>query len=177
MAPYALKNRKSYFVGAIAFEEEELQLVMAILANLHNGEERILRVLVDTGAQANLVRTGLMPDCIMREAKEKLNLRTANGQKLAGGEREVDLSLGFRQVIQGDTMPELLWENATFVEADIRVDAILSFPWLVKTKIGVFPHLRALALAEPEMTLLMGLPKVKKYRVSKVERKKCEFSK
>ena len=93
IAPYALKNRKSYFVGSIAFEEEELQLVMAILAHLQNGEEQILKVLIDTGAQANLVRLGLLPDCILRETQEKLNLRTANGQKLAGGEREADLSL------------------------------------------------------------------------------------
>ena len=68
-------------------------------------------------------------------------------------------------------MPELLWDNAAFVEADIRVYAILSFQWLVRKKIGVLPHLRALALAEPEMTLLMGLPKVRRYRVSKVEAK------
>ena len=68
-------------------------------------------------------------------------------------------------------MPELLWENATFAEADIRVDAILSFPWLVRTKIGVFPHLRALALAEPEMTLLMGLPKVRRYGYGRCRRK------
>ena len=114
---------------------------------------------MDTGAQVNLIRKDMMPSWLFRDAEEKLNLRTANGQKLDGGEKEICLSLGFRQVIQGEAMPELFWSPAVFYEADIRVDAILSYPWLVRNKIGVFPHLRALALAEPEISLLLGLPK------------------
>ena len=35
--------------------------------------------------------------------------------------------------------------SATFHEADIEVDLILGYPWLEKTKLGVFPHLEALA--------------------------------
>ena len=35
--------------------------------------------------------------------------------------------------------------RATFIEADIEVQAILSYPWLEKAKIGVFPHLDSLA--------------------------------
>jgi len=37
------------------------------------------------------------------------------------------------------------------------VDAILSYPWMVQMKIGVFPHKRALAIDLPKFTLLFGL--------------------
>ena len=33
--------------------------------------------------------------------------------------------------------------NAEFYEADIQVDSILSYPWLVQNKIGVLTHRRA----------------------------------
>ena len=41
-------------------------------------------------------------------------------------------------------------------EADISVDLILSFPWMEKNKIGVFPHHRALVVDEPKLLLLFG---------------------
>ncbi len=34
---------------------------------------------------------------------------------------------------------------ATFHEADIQVEAILSYPWMEEARVGVFPHLEALA--------------------------------
>ena len=45
-----------------------------------------------------------------------------------------------------------------FYEADIKVDAIPSFPWMAKNEIAVFPHLRAMALEKPQLTLLLGVP-------------------
>ena len=47
--------------------------------------------------------------------------------------------------------------GAIFYEADIQVDAILSFPWMAEHKIAVFPHKRALAIDHPVLTLLFGL--------------------
>ena len=71
---------------------------------------------------------------------------------MAGGDREVTLSLIFgakRHREKGGTRRE--WRTtATFHEADIQVDAILSHPWLEEKKLGVFPHLRSLAhLSDP----------------------------
>ena len=62
------------------------------------------------------------------------------------------------QRVNGKYLPDLLRKTSMFYEADIRVDAILSFPWMSKNKIGVFPHLRAMALEKPQFTLLMGAP-------------------
>ena len=47
--------------------------------------------------------------------------------------------------------------NAEFYEADIKVDAILSYPWLVQNKIGVLPHRKALVTDLPDFVLLYGL--------------------
>jgi hypothetical protein len=146
------------------FRGDELQLVMCVSTVLPDGQEKDLKILVDTGAQANLVRKGVIPDWLMSQASCPLNLRTANGQRLDGGDRNVELSLGFQQVVRGEIMPQLIWRSATFFEADIRIDAILSFPWLVENGIGVFPHLKALSLLDPEFSLLFGLSKAQKKR-------------
>ena len=47
--------------------------------------------------------------------------------------------------------------EATFWEADIEIDAILSHSWLLENKIGVFPHHKALALDASNLRLLYGI--------------------
>ena len=47
--------------------------------------------------------------------------------------------------------------KATFYEAEIKVDAIISYPWLLENKLGVIPHRRALVMEDPEVALLTGL--------------------
>ena len=69
----------------------------------------------------------------------------------------VDTVLGFRQVVRGEMLPSFFWRPCQFYETDIMVDAIISFPWLVSHNIGVFPHLKALAILEPEFSLLLGV--------------------
>ena len=81
----------------------------------------------------------------------------ANGQHWDGGRRVVQTTLGFRHVIQGETMPQYFWREFQLYKADITVDAILSFPWLNENHVGVFPHLNALATLEPEFSVLLGV--------------------
>ena len=47
--------------------------------------------------------------------------------------------------------------------ADINVDAILGYPWLRDQKIGVFPHMRALAevISGDRVEWLWGCDRVK----------------
>ena len=105
----------------------------------------------------NLVRKGLIPDSCLAEAQERIFLRTANGQRLDGGDKIVNLKLGFRQVYRNVMQEELRWLDTQFYEADIMIDAILSYPWLEDTKLAVFLHLKALASMDPEFSLLFGL--------------------
>ena len=75
-----------------------------------------------------------------------------------GGERIIECILGFEAMTNGVSHVEQMKFGAVFYEADIHVDAILSFPWMVEHKIAVFPHKRALAIDFPVLTLLFGLP-------------------
>ena len=81
---------------------------MLISAFLPDGSEQEVKVLIDTGAQANLIRKGLISEGCLKEASQRLNLRTANGQKLEGGERNVEVCFGI------PTSGE--WRNVTTVK-------------------------------------------------------------
>ena len=48
--------------------------------------------------------------------------------------------------------------DGEFYSADIHVDAIISFPWMMKNRLGVFPHLRALVDLGPPICHLYGVP-------------------
>ena len=146
-----------FTVNSIHGRKHELQLVMLMAVALPDDSSLNLKVLVDTGAQANLIRMGLVPDSFLYTSSDPLSLRMANGQYMEGGRRVVDTHLGFRHSVNGELMPSLFWRPGTFYEADIKVDAILSFPWLVEHQIAVVPHLKALAILEPELSFLMGV--------------------
>ena len=132
------------------------QLLMNIQVELPNGVVQKLDILVDTGAEANLVKLNRLPRHLTYAAGRPLKFVTASGQHLDGGATCVDLTLEFMQVVAGEVLPDLLRREATFYEADIKVDAILSYPWMSKNPIGVLPHLEAMALEEPKLILLFG---------------------
>ena len=113
-------------------------------------------MLIDTRAEENLIRKGLLPAHQFVSARKVLNLVRANGQPLQGGKRTVDLNLAFRQFTRGYEMPQERTYDATFYEADIKVDAILSYPWLCENGIGLFPHHHALCLDHPDLLFLYG---------------------
>jgi hypothetical protein len=75
---------------------------------------------------------------------------------MEGGKHEAHLTLEFtsnRELPEGGTV----WTTeADFHDADIQVDAIIGYPWLEANQLGVFPHLRALALMASEVILLRG---------------------
>ena len=47
--------------------------------------------------------------------------------------------------------------DVEFYEANIKVDAILSYPWLSQAKLGIFPHHKALVLDSPGLNFLYGV--------------------
>ena len=61
-----------------------MQLMLRVDTTMNNGEIKTLDILIDTGAEANLVRTGLVPRHLTTIARTRLNLVTANGQTLGG---------------------------------------------------------------------------------------------
>ena len=170
-----LKSRmvkKKYPITGVRKFSKDRQLLIRTKVELSNGEERKMDILVDTGAEANLIRQGLVDDHLMYSAKDPLKFETANGQSLAGGSRCTEVKLKLQtegnEVFQIGSMEF----DVEFYEANIKVDAILSYPWLAQAKLGIFPHHRALVLDNPDLTFLFGLRDFKK---TKQKEKKFKF--
>ena len=162
LASRMLRPRKFYEVGTIIHKHDDLQLIMELPLILPNNETIRIKALIDTGAEANLIRMGLAPSHLLRQAKYPMKLIAANGQRLGGGERVLAAILGFEAQKNGIWQDELMEFGASFFEAEINVDAIISFSWMAQHKIGVFPHKRALAIDHPELIMLYGLSDKKK---------------
>ena len=71
-----------------------------LFVRLPTGEGRILNVLINTGAQVNLLRTGLLEPRLLQRAQTPVRLVTANNQVLQVGDRTVSLEVTFRQKMQ-----------------------------------------------------------------------------
>ena len=67
-----------------------LQLALLLRVSAPNGAARILRVLVDTGAQINLVKRVLFE---MRPVRRKLRFASVDGSPIQGGDSVQTLSL------------------------------------------------------------------------------------
>ena len=150
-----------YPINQVKSYRDALQLILEMEAILENGTVKTMKILVDTGAEANLIRKGFVPDHLTFVAKRVLHLVAANGQKIEGGTRTAKTILKFSQEVNGVKMDDTLDFEVEFWEAQIEVDAILSFPWMCEHKIGIFPHHRALAMDQPVFKLLYVRPKNK----------------
>ena len=85
--------------------------------------------LVDTGAQASLVRSNLLPSGSMRLSKKPLLLRTASGEELQGGKHEATLRLEFPDHSEdGRAHQEPLKMYITVHHGDIGCDIIIGYP-------------------------------------------------
>jgi hypothetical protein len=136
--------------------ENELQLLLRLQAFFPNGEGKQLRVLVDTGAQVNLVKNVVVPRHLARAPPRPIRLVAANGQCVLGGDRCFKLELNLQKRGTGQGGFQTLYLDGVFYLADIEVDAILSFPWLAENGLGVFPHHKALVLDNPNLIFLYG---------------------
>ena len=148
---------KAYNVGSCTSKAENTQLVMEIPVRMANGEILVMKALIDTGAEANLVRTGFFPRHMFFGAEKPLKLVTASGHRMEGGDRTIDTQLEFSAYTSESQALGQIILGAKFYEAAIQVDAILAYPWLRENEIGVFPHKKALAMDFPELILLFGL--------------------
>jgi hypothetical protein len=77
--------RGKYPGGGARKVGKERQLLLKTDVELRNGDLQKMDILVDTGAEANLIRKGLVSDHLTYAAKKPLRFATANGQNLSGG--------------------------------------------------------------------------------------------
>ena len=71
-------------VGQAFRGEGRRQFLVETLVVASRGE-KICQILIDTGAQPNLVRTGRFPKRLFKKSSNPLNLKAANQQKILGG--------------------------------------------------------------------------------------------
>ena len=154
-----LKPTCGYQTNQIRKVGKKNQLLMLVPVILPDETVRKLKILVDTGAEANIVKFGLLPDNLFQKTNKPLYFCTANGQPLNGGKRIIKLRLCFQKIVKGQSEQEFFWSNGDFFEGDIKVDAILSYEWLLKNEVGIFPHHGALVVDYPKFGLLYGLNK------------------
>ena len=100
------------------------------------GEERYPQILIDTGAQPNLVRKGLFPSYLFHSSMKPLQLRAANQKRIHGGKEVVPLTFTFHNSSLGKD----LHFKGLFYEADIPVDIICSNGWMGENKIIPLPE-------------------------------------
>ncbi len=78
-----------------------MQLLLDIDASLPNGGVLALKILVDTGAQVNLIKEKLVARQFFRSAENPVKLITANNSILDGGFQVVKLGLNFHVMENG----------------------------------------------------------------------------
>ena len=72
-------------IDRVCREGEEIKLTMEVRVRLTSGDEKILKVLIDTGAEANLIKEGVLPKNEFVRAEKGLFFVTANGRPMKGG--------------------------------------------------------------------------------------------
>ena len=75
-------------VNKINVTEDEMQLVLRVLLTLPDGKKMLAKALVDTGAQVNIVRQGLVPQYLMEKATDPVRLVAANQEIIPGGDKK-----------------------------------------------------------------------------------------
>ena len=170
------KKPENFRIGKIYFYGEETQILMNFVVILKDGSQKALKILIDTGAQANLIKRDLIPESVLTPAISPLTLVAANGTMLGGGTSVGELLLSFKQVQEEVLLPDKVQYKVEFYVADIHLDAILGFPWLKANGLGFFPHYRALAREHPSQVLLYGISPKDFRRVSRpAKTQTCEI--
>ena len=143
--PHQLDPPENMLVGQVTKQSSSWQLLMDVQAKPAGGKPFPLRILIDTGAQANLVRPGALPEGILHPSPKPLSLNSVNGTNISGGKNEVNLSLEFSLALEQQNYSP--WRvQASFHDAEMGVDAILSYPWLREHCLSVIPSKNCLAI-------------------------------
>ena len=127
----------------------EVPMKLLLKGNLKMG----VTVLIDTGAQVNLIQKDLIPKHLWDHRVKQVSFRTANKQIMKGGDKAVKAELQLRGRPAGTkgycqvTLPVLLYG------ADIEADIILSYPWLRENGMVVAPGQHAMVSVEGLRTL------------------------
>ena len=96
-----------------------------------------LKILVDTGAEGNIIRKGLVPSRYLQTPPKPITFVTASAAVMEGGSKRAFGHLHLPGITRpcGDPAQAVL--EGSFYEADIKVDAILSLPFMAEYGIDI----------------------------------------
>ena len=102
-----------------------------------NSQFLSLNVLIDTGAKINIFWRGLVSPDWFRLAAVPVRFLTASGSVFEGGQYDVGCILKINGRTTDTKLPGCANFDTLFYEADIKIDAILSFKWLSTYNVDV----------------------------------------
>ena len=124
------------------------------------GREQEITVLVDTGAEVNLIRRGLLPEGELQPVVKPLKFTTASSDRLEGGKRKAEGTLRLQGIDPDTKRQQGLICPVTFYEAATSVDAIFSYGWMAECNFMVNPQRHGLVYHdEVGMVWMEGLGK------------------
>ena len=125
----------------------ERQLQLRLRVNCQ-GVKGLVSVLVDSGGQVSLVRTGLFPASCIKTSPNPVRLKVSNGQYMGGGRTEVHFEMEFlnHEELSRPDKGKRVTLGGTFYEADMDWDVIIGYDFMPATATGVQP-------AQSSMTL------------------------
>ena len=104
--------------------------------------------------------------------KNPLTLVTANGEKLNGGDREVELDLSFKMKTKGqdeENKTDVFTPKGNFHEPDTEDELILGYPWLKENNLAVLTTEGALGCGWENEIILTGWGKGDPNEVKKLD--------
>ena len=116
-------------------------------------EELVVDVLVNTGAQVSLVRTGLFKEEFLQPSRRPVRLKVANGEIMGGGTHEATISMEFweHERLNRPVLVKRSPLSGNFYVADITdEDMIMGYDFMVANAIGALPHRATLVREDDE---------------------------
>ena len=107
---------------------------------IQSGPSLDLKAIVDTGAEVNLIRPGLVPGKYFRQSSRLIHFIAVNQTTLSGGHRELEGTLKIQGVEVDSCQPEILSLPFVCFDADMEVDILLSYGWLAAMHLDVMPR-------------------------------------
>ena len=117
-------------VASVSAQKNPLHMKIRARAQFEDGSGTDLCILVDTGSEVNIIRSGLVARSLLTKSASPIKFLTASSEVLVGGEREVQCELlidGLDRETRTEARARI---PITWYEAQISVDAIVSLAWL-----------------------------------------------
>ena len=123
--------------------------------------ERVFNVLVCTGAQVSMVRTGLLPPECLTTSRRPVRLKVANCQYMVGGTKEAEIALQFvnvRELSRPEFRKEILLQGKIY-QGQMDWNMIIGYDFMMETDSGVLPAQASMTLYQDDQLLWLSSPK------------------